>query len=257
MDYKLLLDTAVMAGEIMLRNGAETHRVEDTVRRMLSLSGLSKIEVFVIATGFMVTLDNKDMDSMTVVRRIESRGTNLLKVHAVNSISRKFCSGQMSLEDAFHEVREIYRTRTQPKLQMGAIVAITAGFTVMFGGSAADMFVSAATGVILAGMILLTKKTGMHMFISNIICAVLIAVCAYISTHYIPAGILPGRFHQETIIVGCIMPLVPGAAITNAILDTLYGDYISGSAKMLEAFLIASAIAIGIAIGLGAMPMIL
>ena len=52
------------------------------------------------------------------------------------------------------------------------------------------------------------------------------------------------------------MPLVPGAAITNAILDTLYGDYISGSAKMLEAFLIASAIAIGIAIGLGAMQMI-
>lgn len=118
------------------------------------------------------------------------------------------------------------------------------------------MIISAVTGIILAGMILLSKKTGMHMFISNIICAIVIAVCAYFSTHYLPEGILPGKFHQETIIVGCIMPLVPGAAITNAILDTLYGDYISGSAKMLEAFLIASAIAIGIAIGLGAMQMI-
>lgn len=256
MDYKLLLDTAVMAGEIMLRNGAETHRVEDTVRRILSLSGLAKIEVFVIATGFMVTLDNKDMDSMTIVRRIESRGTNLLKVHAVNSISRKFCAGEMTLDEAFHEVRDIYRSRTMPRLQMGAIVAITAGFTVMFGGSAADMIISAATGVILSGMLLLSKKTGMHMFISNIICAVMIAVCAYVSANYIPGGILPGAFHQDTIIIGCIMPLVPGAAITNAILDTLYGDYISGSAKMLEAFLIASAIAIGIVLGLGIMRMV-
>ena len=29
MDYKLLLDTAVMAGEILLESGAETWRVED------------------------------------------------------------------------------------------------------------------------------------------------------------------------------------------------------------------------------------
>lgn len=31
MDYKLLLDTAVMAGEILLESGAETWRVEDTM----------------------------------------------------------------------------------------------------------------------------------------------------------------------------------------------------------------------------------
>ena len=33
--YKLLLDTAVMAGEILLESGAETWRVEDTMLRML------------------------------------------------------------------------------------------------------------------------------------------------------------------------------------------------------------------------------
>ena len=40
MDYKLLLDTAVMAGEILLESGAETWRVEDTMLRMLRMSGL-------------------------------------------------------------------------------------------------------------------------------------------------------------------------------------------------------------------------
>ena len=35
MDYKLLLDMAVFAGDILMQNGAETYRVEDTVYRIL------------------------------------------------------------------------------------------------------------------------------------------------------------------------------------------------------------------------------
>ena len=47
------------------------------------------------------------------------------------------------------------------------------------------------------------------------------------------------------------MPLVPGVAITNAVFDTLHGDYLSGTARMLEAFVTAAAVAMGIGIGLG------
>ena len=31
MDYMLLVDTAVLAGEIMLESGAEAYRVQDTI----------------------------------------------------------------------------------------------------------------------------------------------------------------------------------------------------------------------------------
>ena len=68
MNNKLLLDTAVMAGELMLQSGAETYRVEDTMQRMLSLSRLQTAEVFVMITGFVATLDDPSIHSMTVVR---------------------------------------------------------------------------------------------------------------------------------------------------------------------------------------------
>ena len=42
------------------------------------------------------------------------------------------------------------------------------------------------------------------------------------------------------------MPMVPGVAITNAVRDTLQGDYISGGARILEAFLKAAAVALGV-----------
>ena len=77
MDYKLLLDTAVMAGEILLESGAETWRVEDTMLRMLRMSGLKTADVLALTTGFVVTLDDPSMDSMTVMRSVESRATDL------------------------------------------------------------------------------------------------------------------------------------------------------------------------------------
>ena len=101
MDYKLLLDSVVMAGEIMLESGAETWRVEDTMLRMLKMSKLKTAEVFAMTTGFTVTLDDPSMDSMTVVRRIENRSMNLERVDRINQISRNFCCGAMTVEEIF------------------------------------------------------------------------------------------------------------------------------------------------------------
>ena len=53
-------------------------------------------------------------------------------------------------------------------------------------------------------------------------------------------------FDHGCAITGAIMPLVPGVAITNAVRDTISGDLISGSARLIEAFLTAVAIAVGV-----------
>jgi len=50
----------------------------------------------------------------------------------------------------------------------------------------------------------------------------------------------------NSIIIGTIMPLVPGISLTNAIRDILEGDFLSGSARILDAILIAVAIATGV-----------
>ena len=55
---------------------------------------------------------------------------------------------------------------------------------------------------------------------------------------------------MDVVISGSILPLLPGVAITNAIRDTLQGDYMSGGARAVEAFVMAASIAIGIGCGL-------
>ena len=47
-------------------------------------------------------------------------------------------------------------------------------------------------------------------------------------------------------IIGSIIPLVPGVAFTNGIRDLADGDYISGAVRLLDAVLVFLCVAIGV-----------
>lgn len=51
MDYKLVMNTAVLAGEMMLRSGAETYRVEDTINHILHTADTETVEAQCVMTG--------------------------------------------------------------------------------------------------------------------------------------------------------------------------------------------------------------
>ena len=245
MDYKLLLDTAVMAGEILLESGAETWRVEDTMLRMLRMSGLKTADVLALTTGFMVTLDDPSMDSMTVMRSVESRATDLNRIHAVNQLSRDFCEGTIDLDTLFHRVRDIYRAKPEIKKNLLAMIATTAGFAIMFGAGFYEILASAIAGFMSGIGVYGEQRAGVQSFLVNCIGAFFLAVTAILCIHY-----FPGTLNLNVVIIASVMPLVPGVAITNAVYDTLHGDYISGVARMLEAFVTAAAIAIGVGLGM-------
>lgn len=244
MDYKLLFDVAVMAGELMARFGAETYRVEDTMLRILRLSGLKTAEVFVTMTGFSVTLDDPKMDSMTVVRRIPKRELNLSRIHEVNLISRQLCVQDICLEEALKALKKMKREIPPVKGNYLIMVILTAAFAVMFGGGAKEAAVAGIAGLCSAFMQVLCKKRDMHLFLRNILCCMTVAIVAYGFSSAIK------DFDLDTVIIGSIMPFVPGVAITNAVFDTLHGDYLSGLARAMEALVIALAVALGVGVGM-------
>ena len=172
MDYKLLLDMAVFAGDILMQNGAETYRVEDTVYRILQKSNLKTVQVLVMMTGFVATLDDPTMDSLTVVRRIQSHGTNLEKIDQVNQISREFCNDELTLEQAFKQMKALWKEKEPPKIRLLAFALLTGGFAVMFGSNWAEAIVAAVVGLVGAAVQFSCKKGHMHMFVENIVCSI-------------------------------------------------------------------------------------
>ena len=79
-------------------------------------------------------------------------------------------------------------------------------------------------------------------FIGEFLGAVSIGVSAYLLTKWHLGGEL------DNIIIGPVMPLVPGVAITHSIRDMLAGHLLSGLVRGVEALLSAFAIGTGIAL---------
>ncbi|MDF2877859.1 MAG: threonine/serine exporter family protein, partial [Clostridia bacterium] len=63
--HEQILNFAVKAGELMLKSGAETYRVEDTITRILQANPYEHIDTFVIPTGIIVTVQDDNLSLYT------------------------------------------------------------------------------------------------------------------------------------------------------------------------------------------------
>lgn len=251
MNYELLVSTAVLAGEIMLSAGAETSRVEDTMGRMLKVSGLKITESMVTTTCIYVTLSDPAISTITQIKRVNVRNTNLERIYEVNDISRKFCDHLITLDEAYDKLRAISNLQSYRRYNLYLCMIITSAFfTVLYGGNAIDFGIGALNGGILALCSFLFSKVRVNLFIHNMVSGLLVTVSSVIFLY-----ILPMDIHLTLLLTGSITPLVPGVAITNAIRDTFQGDYMSGGARAIEAFVAATAISVGIGVGLALFKM--
>lgn len=246
MDGKLILETAVLTGKIMLMSGAEVYRVEDTIRRILQYFGYDPTELVVLTTGIFATLDRNGTRPVTLVKRVPDRATNINRIHLANDISRRICMGEMSVAEANEKLRRIeHAVQYGPFLRALGLVGVSAFFAPMFGGGPAEFLAAAVSGIFLALTDWWSRRMRFNDFCMNASCAAMIALSAFAMKNWIAPGI-----QVDVIIISTIMPLVPGVVFTTAIRDTLNGDYAAGVSRILEAVIAALAVAAGVGFGM-------
>lgn len=242
MDYKKLFCYAMETGEVMLRNGAETSRVEDTINRILKTAGLQVVESFVTPTGIFATLDDERIEMITYVKRVYKREVHLYKVALANDLSRRFCAQEMPLEEAIRQLDRIKEELPYPNWLMVLAKGIGAGcYAYVFGGDMADAFAAMGIGFFLSLLQILLRKGDSNKFFEDILGGAFIGILAIFFYHFLKIG-----SNFDLIIVGAIMPLVPGVAITNAIREVIQGDFVSGISRTADAFIVAAAVAVGV-----------
>lgn len=245
MDYRKIADTALLAGLIMLESNAETYRVEETVVHILKTTNFCTTEAFVLTTGITMTLDDDTIEAITMVRRVKKRAVNLHRIHAVNSISRQIVDGTISIDDAYDQLKNLTETEYSATEFYISNILLACAFTIMLGGSARDAIITFLNVVSMILLWIPLKRLQSSLFMTNVITCTTIAMISVLS-----AKLLTHDISVNAIIVGSIMPVVPGTLITNAIRDTFRGDYTSGVARGIEAINVGFSIAIGITIGL-------
>lgn len=238
---EMAIDCILLAGRIMMESGAETYRVEDTMLRMARSQNLDDAQSYVTPTGIIFSLGRTQP---TRVTSISTRITDLHKITLVNNVSRKLTSQIITLEQAYDELKNIESRNFFVPIAMQVLAASIASscFLVLFYGAWSNVpaaFIAGGTGLY---VVIVVQEMTHVKFFSEFFAALVVGVIAFFAVR------LGYGADLDQIIIGGVMPLVPGLLITNAVRDLMAGHFTSGIAKGAEALLTAFAIGSGIAL---------
>lgn len=241
MEQQAISKVCLLAGKIMLESGAETYRVEDTMVRIAQAFGMDNAQSHATPSAITFAID---MTEQVHFVRIDERVTDLYKVSRVNSISRHISENKLTVADAREELLKVDDQKYLFSQLMRIFAAAFASgcFTIMFQGSWYDFLPAFVVGGLGYSALQYFNHLLKIRFFAEFLASFLLAFSAFVLIE-INIGVA-----FDSIIIGSIMPLVPGLLITNAVRDMMAGHLVSGITKAVEAILTALAIGAGVAI---------
>ena len=238
---KDVLRLALFIGELLLSNGAETSRVEDTMKRVCSSRGFKYINIFISPTSIIIS--DSRFDGVTFLTMIKERDINLNKIVLFNEFSRKFVSDKsITTEEALKELKSLNKNaKVYSNLNTYLATGIgCASFACLIGEYSLLSFILTTIASMTASIIYnkVFKTTDISAF-SSLVASITISLIAVTLTD------LSLISSPTTMIVGSIMPLLSGVAFIKGVRDLVAGDLISGGARVSEACLNSIALASG------------
>lgn len=245
MDYHKLLQAILDIAEEMLVCGAEVERVEDSIERMCYAYGCDRVNAFIITSNIQVTFEDPRGNIITQIRRLKRNDTNFDRLDYLNDLSRYICANKPDLETLVQKYEAVMNRKQLPIwLQYFGAVLVASGFAVFFGGNFADAIASGVLGIVITLITRILAKIEENqmakLFISSVI-------AGFLAIILVAVGI---GSNVDKIMIGGIMLLIPGIAMTNSVRDLLIGDVVTGMIRFVNSLLMAAAIACGFALPL-------
>ena len=235
-----LLHCLMDIAEALLAAGADVNRVEDTLTRMGMAYGAVRMNAFVITSSIVVTMSLSGGRDITQTRRILSpSGTDFTVLESLNGLSRRCCAAPIPVEELRREVAALTAEAPRPLwVYLGSALA-AASCTLFFGGSLPDSLAAALFGLGICRLQRHFAPQCPNRLVFNLLSALIAGISITLCASFLPA------LHADKILIGDIMLLIPGLAMTNAVRDTMVGSPISGAMRLIEALLWAGALAMG------------
>lgn len=239
-DIKEITACMLDVGELLLSNGADVNRVEDTIMRLGTAFGVTRCDVHAINSNIILTLTTPAGSIETQTRRIKAIDTNLNAVESANELSREICGGCMDPAWIRAQAAEIRDTEIYPEsvILLGYAMG-GAFFTVFFGGSWIDALAAVPIALLISLCQKYMQSIRLNKMVKNVLLSALLSLCGLLGAHFQPL------LNADAIIIGSIMLLIPGRAFCNAIRDMVVGDTLSGVLTLFDVLLLAFSIAAG------------
>ena len=242
-----VVDMAAEAGRILLKNGAEIFRVEETITRICNRFHIDKVDVFTLSHAIFISAEREGEEAYTKVKNVPLSSPHLGIVAEVNELSREIAAGYVTVDKANERLKEIDAIKPVKAGYQILGAAISAGpLGYLLGATMIESIIAFVIGGLIGAWQLVSKKYNISRIITNIVGGIIMTSAALLAQQLH----LFGMIHLEGIIAGAIMPLVPGVSFVNAIRDIADGDFLAGTVKMINALMVFVYIALGVGITL-------
>lgn len=237
-----VMNLALALGKVLLLNGAETSRVEDSMSRFCWHYNYYDVNVFVTPT--VIIVGDETTDGQTLICRIRWRNNNLTNVSQIN----EFCYNISCWPLGYEETMAYLNAKLEEKPPYNQLMVVlasglgSASFAFMLGGNSFDFAGAFVVGSL--SMWMLKRLSGVRLiaFWENMLAGSFIGVFGLLCCA------LSRQCTMENIVVGSLMPFLPGSTLTNGLRDFMAGDLLSGCCRTAEAMLCAVAVAMGLAV---------
>lgn len=230
---RLLLDT----GDLMIKSGAETFRVEETIEIIGRSLGL-KVRCYVTLTAIFISINDEDY----LFQKTQFNSNNLRVIDDINSLSRQLSEKTMSkivfiqaLQTVLSDTKKGYPF---PLQILGAgMVSVTP--ILIFNVSYLGLFLCFITGIVSFTCCKFIGNRSKIPYVNYALSGFFIGsiACLLNAMHFTEYG---------SVLIGSIMPLVPGVAITSSIRELIMRHYLSGAVRLLDAAITSASIGLGI-----------
>lgn len=238
-----VLELTFQMGQALLENGAEISRVQETMERVAKAFDIEEFNVYVLTNAIFANGRENGIEKRTQLKHVPSTSIHFGRICAVNQLSREIACGKHTVDEAAAKLREIREIpySALPLAILSCAVG-SAAFSYLFGGSGWDALAAFFCGIVLEPYVYLTGKWKLSKFLTNLSASMLMAFCGSILV------LLGLGENLDKVIIGSIIRLVPGVALTTSIRDFFNGDYLSGTIRMIDAFLVGGCIAVGVGV---------
>lgn len=246
MNYDQLLNLGVELGSTLMASGAEIYRVEESMTRLLSAYGQDP-QVFALPSCIFVSITTPEGRPISQMRRIPAHGTNIELLERCNDLCRHLCVEVPDVDTAMARVQALAPACPAYPCWFTVLAysATAAFFSLFFHGHFEDFLAAFICGLVVGVLLVYgTPLFGSNMFLHTVLCSTAVSATAMLLVH-IGLGA-----QVDKIIIGTVMVLVPGRALTNAMQEIMAGDIFSGLNRTAEVILVATAIALGTAMPL-------
>ncbi len=243
MDYEAMLGLILDLGTEMISCGGETHRVEDTVFRLLAAEGFQKCNVWVVPSNLQVTATDPNGHTWTQIHNVHGGGVDFEKLDQLNSLSRWACAEHPDTEKLAERLDTI-RSAGHPQVWASYVGCLLGGwaFALFFGCRFTDSLIAALASLLIVFLVQRLSLRERNPLILNFTVSLLVELFIILT---IRLGLCQ---NADSVTIGVVMLMVSGLGATNGFRDLVHLDTLSGLINLSASFTGAIGIALGIAL---------